>query len=177
MISEIESRLYPTLENCCARLNAEFLNMLFDHKPSRWYMLTSEGSKHLLVYVYGALSIAGTKGLQIARHEREIIHRHRNCARLRSCFARDKEKTRDNDCKRAQRRHQKRIACLVSGTPSGDFPPKSLVFSNLLQIFVVLPKSIRNRHPMPSIPAKSKRVNLDRNAFSALLTAGEKQLC
>ncbi len=95
MVSEIESRTYPASENLSAPLNAEFLNMLFDHKPGRRYMLTREGSKHLLVYLYGALRIAGTKGLRIARHERKIIHRHRNCVRLRSCFARDKKKTRD----------------------------------------------------------------------------------
>jgi hypothetical protein len=31
--------------------------------------------------------------------------------RLRPCFARDKKKTRDNECNRSQLRHRKRIAC------------------------------------------------------------------
>ena len=84
VVPEIESRPYPPLEYFRAHLDAEFLNMLFDHKPGGRCMLTSEGSQYFLVYLYGSLRIAGVKRLRIARHERKIIHRHRNCVRLRS---------------------------------------------------------------------------------------------
>ena len=121
VVPEIESRLYPPLEYLRAYLNAEFLNMLFDHKPSGGYVLTSEGSKYFLVYLYCPLRIAGVERLRVARRERKIIHRHRNCVRLRFCFARDKENTRDDERKCTQLRHQKRIACPISGTVSGKF--------------------------------------------------------
>jgi hypothetical protein len=127
VVSEIESRPYPPLEYLRARLNAEFLNMLLDHKPSGRYMLTSEGSKYFLVYLQGSLRIAGVEGLRITRHERKIINRHRNCVRLRFSFARDKENTQDNERKGTQLRHQKRIACPVSGTVSGELPLKSRI--------------------------------------------------
>jgi len=99
VVPKIESRLDPALEYLRARLNAESLDLLFDHKPSSGYMLASEGSKYFLVYLHGSLPIAGIKRLRIARHERKIIHRHRNCVRLCLCFARDKEDTRDKECK------------------------------------------------------------------------------
>jgi hypothetical protein len=128
------------------------LNVLFDDKPSRRYMLVSEGSKYFLVYLHGSLRIAGIKGLRIARHERKIIHRHRNCVRLRFCFIRDKENTGDNECEGPKLRHQKRIACPLSGIVSGEFAPKSQFLSNLLQSFSLF----GNLKPAPSTLASTK---------------------
>jgi hypothetical protein len=112
-------------------MNTKLSNMLFDHKPSGRDMLTSEGSKYFPVYLHCSLRIAGVERLRSARNERQVIHCHRNCMRLRFCFPRNKENTRDNECKCAQLPHQERIACPIFGTVSAELPKSQALWVNV----------------------------------------------